>query len=138
MAFTLKMPEVGETVTEGTVERWLKRPGEHVEKYEPIVEVNTDKVNVELPSPVSGTVIEILAPEGAVVAIGAPLAVIEEVAGEVPAEVAPPVPREEAARAPVPAPAPARRQAAPEQRRATPRVRRLAQELGVDLEQVSG
>ncbi len=61
MAFTLKMPAVGETVTEGTVEKWLKQPGDRVEKYEPIVEINTDKVNVELPSPVTGTIVEILA-----------------------------------------------------------------------------
>ncbi|MBI2914136.1 MAG: 2-oxo acid dehydrogenase subunit E2 [Chloroflexi bacterium] len=145
MAFTLKMPEVGETVTEGTVERWLKRPGERVDKYEPIVEINTDKVNVELPSPVSGTLKEILAQEGATVVVGEALAVIEEVAGEVPAEAAPPVPREEPAEAaPAEAPkeppkaAPAGRGAPAERQRATPRVRRLAQELGVDLAQVAG
>src|SRR2546426_12614035 len=89
MAFTLTMPEVGETVTEGTIEKWLKQPGEHVEKYEPIVEINTDKVNVELPSPVTGTVTEILAQEGAVVPVGGPLCVIDEVAGETPAEISP-------------------------------------------------
>ena len=132
MATTLKMPEVGETVTEGTIERWLKQPGDHVDKYESIVEVNTDKVNVELPSPVAGTVVEILAPEGATVFVGDSLAIIEEVAGEVPAEVAPPAPKAAAA------PAPARREPGAERRRATPRVRRLAQELGVDLEQLSG
>ena len=87
MTTTLTMPEVGETVTEGTVERWLKKPGDHVDKYEPIVEINTDKVDVELPSPVTGTVKELLVEEGAVVAVGTPLAIIEEVAGEVPAEV---------------------------------------------------
>src|SRR3989337_1137008 len=96
MITTLTMPEVGETVTEGTIERWLKKPGDHVDKYEPIVEINTDKVNVEIPSPVSGIVKELLAEEGAVVAVGAPLAIIEsdvrlrrEVAGEAPAEAAP-------------------------------------------------
>ncbi len=136
MAFTLKMPEVGETVTEGTIERWLKQPGDHVDKYEPIVEINTDKVNVELPSPVSGTLLEIVAPEGATVNVGDTLALIEEVAGEVAAEEAPPKAREAAAKAPPPTPA--RRQAGGERRRATPRVRRLAQELGVDLEQVEG
>src|SRR5712691_548370 len=71
MAYTLKMPEVGETVTEGTIEKWLKQPGEKIEKYEPIVEINTDKVNVELPSPVTGTVLEIVAKEGETVLIGA-------------------------------------------------------------------
>jgi len=131
MALTLKMPVVGETVTEGTIERWPRRPGEHVDKYEAVVEVNTDKVNVELPSPVAGTVVEILAPEGAVVAVGASLAIIDEVAGEVGVEVVPPVPKEEAV-------APAAEGVAAERRRATPRVRRLAQELGVDLERVTG
>ena len=61
MAYTLTMPEVGETVTEGTIEKWLKQPGDKIEKYEPIVEINTDKVNVELPSPVTGTLVEHLA-----------------------------------------------------------------------------
>src|SRR4030042_1996909 len=105
MTTTLTMPIVGETVTEGTIERWLKKPGDHVDKYEPIVEVNTDKVNVELPSPVSGTVQELLVEEGAVVAVGAPLAIIEEIAGEVPAEAPPP--EEERPRAEVPPRAPA-------------------------------
>ncbi|MBF8286391.1 MAG: 2-oxoglutarate dehydrogenase, component, dihydrolipoamide succinyltransferase, partial [Dehalococcoidia bacterium] len=97
MTTTLTMPEVGETVTEGTVERWLKKPGDHVDKYEPIVEINTDKVDVELPSPVSGTVKELLVEEGAVVAVGTPLAIIEEVAGETAAEVPVPPPAEAAA-----------------------------------------
>jgi 2-oxoisovalerate dehydrogenase E2 component (dihydrolipoyl transacylase) len=135
VAYTLTMPEVGETVTEGTIERWLKQPGDQVKKYEPIVEVNTDKVEVELPSPVTGTVKELLVQEGEVVAIGAALAVIDEVAGETPAENAPPAPPEErpstakAPAAPVPGRAPAR---------ATPRVRKLAEELGVDLATVEG
>ena len=76
MTTTLTMPEVGETVTEGTIERWLKKPGDHVDKYEPIVEINTDKVDVEIPSPVTGTVTELLVEEGAVVEVGAPLAII--------------------------------------------------------------
>ncbi len=138
MTTTLTMPEVGETVTEGTIERWLKKPGDHVDKYEPIVEINTDKVDVELPSPVTGTVKELLVEEGAVVEVGAPLAVIEEVAGETPAEVAP-APKEEAAEPKREAPprerAPAKRGERP---RATPRVRKLAEELGVDLAQVEG
>lgn len=148
MAYTLKMPEVGETVTEGTIERWLKQPGDEVKKYEPIVEVNTDKVEVELPSPVSGTVRELLAKEGEVVEVGAELAVIDEVAGETPAEIAPPAPEEPAAepekRAQQAEPAaakPAARKAARERGkggRATPRVRKLAEELRVDLTTVEG
>ena len=88
MSYTLTLPEVGETVTEGTIERWLKAPGDEVAKYEPIVEVNTDKVNVELPSPVTGTVLEILVAEGETVPIGADLCTIDQVAGETPAEMA--------------------------------------------------
>src|SRR3972149_2000182 len=84
MTHTITMPVEGETVTEGTVERWLKKPGDHVEKSEPNVEINTGKVDVELPSPVTGTVKELLAEEGAVVAVGMPLATIDEGAGETP------------------------------------------------------
>src|SRR3990170_4181646 len=139
MTTTLTMPEVGETVTEGTVERWLKKPGDHVDKYEPIVEINTDKVDVELPSPVTGTVKELLVEEGAVVTVGTPLAIIEEVAGETAAEAAALPPAE--AGAPAAAPLRLRRTPAPGGRaesRSTPRVRRLAQELGVDLSLVQG
>ncbi len=139
MTTTLTMPEVGETVTEGTIERWLKKPGDHVDKYEPIVEINTDKVDVEIPSPVTGTVTELLVEEGAVVEVGAPLAIIEEVAGETPAETPSPAPKEEAAKPKAEASpgerAPAKRGERP---RATPRVRKLAEELGVDLAQVRG
>ena len=141
MTTTLTMPEVGETVTEGTIERWLKKPGDHVDKYEPIVEINTDKVDVELPSPVTGTVTELLVEEGAVVEVGAPLAIIEEVVGEIPAETPSPAPKQEAAKPKTEAPrrerAPAKR-GEPASRRATPRVRKLAEELGVDLAQVQG
>ncbi len=135
MTTTLTMPEVGETVTEGTVERWLKKPGDHVDKYEPIVEVNTDKVNVEIPSPVSGTVQELLVEEGAVVAVGAPLVIIEEVPGEAPAEVALPEEARQRDEAPPPAKAPG---GPATRRRATPRVRRLAEQLGVDLSLLEG
>lgn len=131
MAFTLTMPEIGETVTEGTVEKWLKQPGEHIAKYEPIVEVNTDKVNVELPSPVEGTVGAILAAEGEVVLIGAPLCTIEVAEGEV-AEAVSVSPAKETAEVPAAEPA------AVGDGRATPRVRRVASELGVDLARVTG
>jgi len=73
------MPQLGETVTEGTVERWLKKAGDPVEKYEAFVEVSTDKVNSEVPAPVTGTLREILVQEGTTVATGTPIAVIEEV-----------------------------------------------------------
>lgn len=79
MATTITMPQLGETVTEGTVAQWLKKPGDAVEKYEPFVEVSTDKVNAEVPSPVSGVIREIIAQEGDTVPTGAPIAIIDEV-----------------------------------------------------------
>lgn len=127
MAVTFTLPVIGETVTEGIVERWLKRPGETVRKFEPLVEINTDKVNVELPSPFSGVLVEILAPEGATVPVGGPLALIELAEGE------------ELARAePLAPPEPSAPPAPQGPRRATPRVRRLAEELGVDIGLVAG
>ncbi len=77
MPTTVTMPQLGETVTEGTVAQWLKKPGENVEKYEPFVEVSTDKVNAEVPSPVSGVLRELLVKEGETVATGTPIAVID-------------------------------------------------------------
>jgi len=141
MAFTLTMPEIGETVTEGTIEHWLKQPGDKVAKYEPIVEVDTDKVTVELPSPVSGTLKEILVAEGETVEIGAQLAVIDEVAGETPADISLPASDAEKATPAAPLSSPPgskKSRASKGTRRATPRVRHLAEELGVDLSAVTG
>src|SRR2546423_15555950 len=82
---SLNMPDVGESVTEGTVTRWLKREGESVQRDEPIVEIETEKVDVEVPSPFEGRLIRILVPEGAVAPVGAPLAEFEEVPAGQPA-----------------------------------------------------
>jgi 2-oxoisovalerate dehydrogenase E2 component (dihydrolipoyl transacylase) len=71
------MPQLGESVAEGTIGKWLKQPGDHVAKYEPLVEVVTDKVNAEVPSPFEGILREILAEEGSVVPNNAEIAVIE-------------------------------------------------------------
>jgi 2-oxoisovalerate dehydrogenase E2 component (dihydrolipoyl transacylase) len=79
------MPQLGETVTEGTVAQWLKKPGDSVEKYEAFVEVSTDKVNAEVPSPVTGVIRELIAKEGETVPTGAPIAIIDDVAAETPA-----------------------------------------------------
>lgn len=135
MAVELLMPQLGESVTEGTIERWLKKPGDRVERFEPLVEVVTDKVNVEIPSPVTGRLQEILAPEGTTVAVGERLAILEEAevpvgAAEAPATEAEPAPS--GASQAEPAVAPGKR------RRTTPRVRRLAEERGIDLDQVTG
>ena len=79
MATTITMPQLGETVTEGTVAQWLKKPGDNVEKYEAFVEVSTDKVNAEVPAPVTGTIRELLVKEGETVATGTAIAIIDEV-----------------------------------------------------------
>ncbi|WP_422755228.1 2-oxoglutarate dehydrogenase, E2 component, dihydrolipoamide succinyltransferase [Micromonospora sp. WMMD708] len=84
----VKMPALGESVTEGTVTRWLKQVGETVEVDEPLLEVSTDKVDTEIPSPVAGTVLEIKVPEDETAAVGADLAIIGA-AGAAPAETKP-------------------------------------------------
>src|SRR5947209_17483880 len=73
----IKMPQLGESVTEGTVDRWLKKEGDFVKKDEPLVEVVTDKVNAEIPSPFEGTLVKISVPEGTTIAIGTEIAQIQ-------------------------------------------------------------
>ncbi|HEY4441609.1 MAG TPA: dihydrolipoamide acetyltransferase family protein [Candidatus Elarobacter sp.] len=79
MPTTITMPQLGETVTEGTVAQWLKKVGDSVEKYEAFVEVSTDKVNAEVPAPVTGVIRELIVKEGETVPTGAPIAIIDEV-----------------------------------------------------------
>jgi 2-oxoisovalerate dehydrogenase E2 component (dihydrolipoyl transacylase) len=79
MPTTITMPQLGETVTEGTVAQWLKKPGDAVEKYEAFVEVSTDKVNADVPAPVTGVIRELIVQEGETVPTGAPIAIIDEV-----------------------------------------------------------
>src|SRR4029079_18221460 len=81
MPIEIKMPQLGESVTEGTVGKWLKQPGERVEKYEGLLEVTTDKVDTEVPAPVSGIVREIAVPEGTTVRVGTLLAVLDDETG---------------------------------------------------------
>jgi 2-oxoisovalerate dehydrogenase E2 component (dihydrolipoyl transacylase) len=78
MALTVSMPQLGESVTEGTIARWLKQPGEPVARYESIAEVASDKVNAEIPAPADGTFGEIIAAEGSVVSVGQPICTIEQ------------------------------------------------------------
>jgi 2-oxoisovalerate dehydrogenase E2 component (dihydrolipoyl transacylase) len=149
------MPQLGESVHEGTISRWLVKPGDKVVEFEPLLEVDTDKVSAEVPSPVSGVLREILAKEGQTVQAGAEIAVVEVGAdGEAPseqpaeapaaaAEVAPSAPAAKAEPAPkaVPAPPPAP-QVAPVtesgEHRYSPAVQMQASELGVDLSKVQG
>ncbi|MFC0539999.1 2-oxoglutarate dehydrogenase, E2 component, dihydrolipoamide succinyltransferase [Kutzneria chonburiensis] len=164
----ITMPALGESVTEGTVTRWLKQVGDKVEVDEPLLEVSTDKVDTEIPSPVAGTLLEISAGEDATVEVGGKLAVIGDGAAAPAAAPAPaPAPAAPAAPAPAPAPAapapvaqapapaaPAPAPAAPAapapQAQAsssddangspyvTPLVRKLASENGIDLNSLQG
>jgi len=81
---SVKMPQLGESITEGTISKWLKKPGDQVKKYEGLVEIITDKVNAEVPAPLSGVLKEIKVKEGATVTVGTEIAVIEETATATP------------------------------------------------------
>src|SRR5713226_10515961 len=103
MATQVKMPQLGETVVEGTITRWLKREGDAVGMDEPLVEVSTDKVDSEIPSPVSGTVSRIHAGEGETVTVGSVIAEIAGAGEEAPPAAAP-TSMPETETTPVPAP----------------------------------
>jgi 2-oxoglutarate dehydrogenase E2 component (dihydrolipoamide succinyltransferase) len=147
---------MGESIAEGTVSQWLKQVGDAVERDEPILEISTDKVDAEIPSPSDGTLVEIAVQEGETVEVGTIVAFIDTEAGAAVAEPAPaaaesipesagPAPAAAPA-APVAAPAPAAAVAADgpqsaEDRlrtRSTPVVRKIAEEHGVDIQAVSG
>ena len=107
MTFSVTMPALGESVTEGTVTRWLKKEGDHVAVDEPLLEVSTDKVDTEIPSPVAGVLQKIVVQVDSTVAVGAELAVIADSAGATSAPVqAPPVVEKVAAPVPTPPPVP--------------------------------
>ena len=74
MSITIELPHVGESVVEGTIGKWLKRPGDAVKRYEPLVEIITDKVTMEVPSPVEGSLVKLLAEEGETLPMGAAIA----------------------------------------------------------------
>jgi 2-oxoisovalerate dehydrogenase E2 component (dihydrolipoyl transacylase) len=153
----VQLPKLGESVTEGTIGAWLKQVGDRVEKYDPLVEITTDKVNAEVPSPLSGILIGISAQEGETLPVGAELCLIDETGGaasdaveaveekqqaptpaqtasEMPAASAPPpTDRERGARHTGP-------DGAMEllRTRSSPAVRRIAEEHGVDIAQIQG
>ncbi|WP_030251133.1 biotin/lipoyl-containing protein, partial [Streptomyces sp. NRRL S-455] len=117
------LPALGESVTEGTVTRWLKSVGDSVEADEPLLEVSTDKVDTEIPAPASGTLLEIVVGEDETAEVGAKLAVIGE-AGAAPAAA----PAQEAPAAPAqPEPAPAPQPAAPAQPAPAPQAEQVAE-----------
>jgi len=124
MATTIKMPQLGESVTEGTIERWLVKEGDTVEQYDPLFEVVTDKVNAEVPAEVAGTVTKIIVGDGQTVKVGTPLAEIDagDGAGEQPAsEEHAPARAQEPAAAEEPAPAAVQALASRSQPRPSPR-----------------
>ncbi|KAA9379758.1 2-oxoglutarate dehydrogenase, E2 component, dihydrolipoamide succinyltransferase [Microbispora cellulosiformans] len=116
MPVSVTMPQLGESVTEGTVTRWLKKEGERVEADEPLLEVSTDKVDTEIPSPSAGYLTKIIVAEDETVEVGAELALIDSEAGAAPAaaEAAPAAPEPAPQPEPEPEPAPAPQAAAPE------------------------
>ena len=142
MTTEIRVPTLGESVTEATIGRWFKQPGEAVAADEPVVELETDKVTVEVPAPASGVLAEILAKDGEIVAPGALLGQIQE--GGAPAKAAPAPPK--AAPAPpaaakVASPPPQPKPAAPRPAAAdalAPSVRKIAEETGIDAGGVPG
>jgi 2-oxoglutarate dehydrogenase E2 component (dihydrolipoamide succinyltransferase) len=133
----IELPQLGESVVEGTVSRWLVKEGERVELDQPLVEVTTDKVDAEIPAPAAGVLAKILVAEGETVPVGTALATLE--AGEAAAAGKPAGAGERGARGrkpAAPAPAPAEKREAPAPPRATPLARRVAEQEQVDLRAV--
>lgn len=135
MALEFKMPKLGESVTEGTIGRWLKQPGDMLAQYEPMLEVTTDKVDTEVSAPIDGRLAEILVPEGDTVSVGTIIARLEPVGAAEPRSDGQTAPQQAA-----PAALATPQQAAPAARIApiSPAVARLAAEHSVDLQQISG
>jgi len=160
MAIDVTMPQMGESVVEGTIAKWLVKEGDVVVEDQPLVEISTDKVDTEIPSPGAGRIAKIVAAEGQTLPVGATLAVIEQAGAEAPAKlkvVAPKAaPKPEPAPvqvkpAPTPSPAPSPqllqaagaglREAEPDAggpRRFSPVVLKIAAEEGIDLSRVPG
>src|SRR5215831_13500483 len=141
MAYELRLPDLGEGLTEGEIARWLVAEGQEVAEDDPLVEIQTDKTTVEIPSPAAGVVSRILVAEGSVVPVGTVLVVIGDRPG--PQDAAPPAAAVgDMSRGQSPGPVSGRPDSggpvSDGRVRATPLVRRLADELGVDLGLVLG
>ena len=156
----IELPQVGESVTEGVIGKWLKSVGDRVERFDPLVEVVTDKVNMEMPSPVTGTITAVLVDEGETIPMGTPIAEVAvegESANEAPQNAAPvslaePPPADRigtlltdvapvgptGSGGPISSDGPSRQDRPGRGGRYTPAVLRLAEERGIDLEKVSG
>ena len=145
------MPQMGESIVEGTITKWLKKPGDKVQRDEPLFEISTDKVDAEIPAPASGVLQEIKVTEGTTVGVNTVVGTIA-VDGEAaaakpaaaPAKAAPPAPAPKEEKKPAPAPVQAAAPPAPaakeeeDETRSSPLVRKIAREHGVSLSQVSG
>ena len=158
MAVDIVMPQMGESIFEGTITKWLKKPGDKVERDEPLFEISTDKVDAEIPSPSAGVLKEIKVGEGQTVPIQTVVGVIDaagssvassaapavQAKAETPAPAKPPAPapvQRPAAAAPPPpasAPVPAAPASSGERIHSSPLVRRMAKEHGIDLSTVAG
>ena len=134
------MPQMGESIFEGTITKWLKQVGDKVERDEPLFEISTDKVDAEIPSPAAGVLSEIKAEAGTTVQINSVVAVIGGSAGAPAAAAAVPAPAAPAPAAPTktPEPAPAPVAASAEHVRSSPLVRKIAKDNNLDLAQVPG
>ena len=149
MPTDIVMPQMGESIVEGTITKWLKKPGDKVQRDEPLFEISTDKVDAEIPAPASGVLREIKVTEGTTVGVNTVVGTIA-IDGEAakpaaptkvtPAPAAPPKEEKKAAAAPPPpaAPAPAVHEEEEEEARSSPLVRKIAREHGVSLSQVTG
>ncbi len=143
----IKMPQLGESVTEGTIEKWLVKPGDHVNKYDPLAEVNTDKVTAEVPSSFTGVVKELIAKEGDTLSVGEIICTVETEGGSSEEEIvevkeaAPEQPSQETVK---PSEVKQHEKSTPVERpkgakaRYSPAVLKLSQEHGIDLTLVNG
>src|SRR6476661_7265144 len=144
------MPQMGESIAEGTIVRWIKKVGDTVERDEPLFEISTDKVDAEIPAPAAGVVAEIRVKEGETVGVNTIVAVIGEAAvAAAPRSPAPPVAAVRTAPSPVPPPAaavappppvppPAAALTQPSPAPASPLVRRIAREHNIDISSIPG
>src|SRR5436305_383 len=150
MATDIVMPQMGESIVEGTITKWLKKPGDKIQRDEPLFEISTDKVDAEIPAPASGVLQEIKVSEGTTVQVNTVVGTISDVDGAAPAKAAPAAEKKSA-----PAPAAPKAEARPaakaepaapaaqvheddEHARSSPLVRKIAREHNVTLSQVEG
>jgi 2-oxoglutarate dehydrogenase E2 component (dihydrolipoamide succinyltransferase) len=147
------MPQMGESIVEGTITKWLKKPGDKVQRDEPLFEISTDKVDAEIPAPASGVLQEIKVAEGTTVGVNTivgtiaadgeaaakPAAPSKPVpAAAAPSKPEPPKEEKKTAPTPTPPPTPAAHEEESEEARSSPLVRKIAREHGINLSQVSG